>query len=522
MDLCEEQTAKEKPTTACELLAECSFFKAYSQRHSELCNNMIAEYCRGARQNLCKRKQHLLKHSEHPSENMLPSGSIIRLDARIFCQDQFGPDATDSIEDSSDPRRVAKDEIPPTGIPGCNSMELMMKKRETERSDMKVLAGTGMSTSRDAADAGREAAQAAVAGLGGQQPALVIVFTTPKYNLSELLAGIRSVTGSAILIGATGSGQIVQGGHMGFGAGVGVLVLTAGEYRFGIASAEHIRGNLDRAGQEIARASSVAAGPSPYSTVLLLADCLAGDLQELVQGIYRITGPKTPIVGGAAGDELKFVKTSVFHNEKVVEEGAVALWIGSNKPLQVITRHGWEPIGIPMLVTRAEGTEIIELGGRPAAVAYEDQLELPLGKLSPEEFWDTSITHPLGMLQNDGSSVIRVARSKTGEGKLMIQGCVPPSGSAVQVMTGNADTLLDIVEDVANTAIGANPDAAALLVFSCAARKVIFGERVSEEARRLQAAAGEIPVFGLYCCGEFARSVGVFGTHNATLTALAL
>jgi hypothetical protein len=227
-------------------------------------------------------------------------------------------------------------------------------------------------------------------------------------------------------------------------------------------------------------------------------------------------------VGGVAGDELKFVRTFVFHNDKVVEEGAAALWIGSEQPLQVVTRHGWKPIGVPMLVTRAEGTEIIEIGGRPAAVAYEEQLGLAPGQLSPDNFWGTSLYHPFGLLQTDGSSVIRVARAKTEQGTLRIQGCVPPSGSAVQVMSGTADTLLDIVEEVANAALKANSEAAALLAFSCAARMVIFGQRVEEEPRRLQAAAGNIPTFGVYCCGEFARSVGVLGTHNATLTALAL
>lgn len=387
---------------------------------------------------------------------------------------------------------------------------------------MKALAGTGTSRAQNAIDAGREAANAAVEALAGEPPALVVVFTTPRYNLPELLAGIRSVTGSAILFGATGAGQIVQGKHMGFGEGVGVLVLTAGPYRFGVASASHINGNLDRVGQEIARASRADAGPSRHSAVVLLADALAGDLQELVQGIYRITGPKTPIAGGAAGDELEFVRTFVFHDDKVVEGGAVALWIGSEKPLHVVTRHGWDPIGVPMLITRAEGTEIIEISGRPAALAYEEQLGLMPGQLSAEKFWDTSLYHPLGLHQADGSTVIRVARAKTVQGTLMIQGCVPPAGSAVQVMSGTADTLLDIVEEVASTALNDHSEAAALLVFSCAARKVIFGERVPEESRRLQAAAGSIPTFGFYCCGEFARSVGVLGTHNATLTALAL
>ena len=387
---------------------------------------------------------------------------------------------------------------------------------------MRVIAGTGMSGAKAAAAAGREAATMAVAALAGESPALVLVFTTPRYDLPELLAGVRSVTGSAHLIGATASGEIVQGQYLGFGAGVGVLALSAGPYRFGVASACHIRGDLDRAGQDIARASRAEAGSSPHAAVLLLADSLLGDLQQLVQGVYRITGPKVTLAGGAAGDEQKFVQTFVFHDGAVVEEGAVALWIASERPLHVVTRHGWEPMGVPMLVTHAKGTEIIEIGGRPAALAYEEQLGLAPGQLSADKFWETSICHPLGLVQCDGSTVIRMARSKTEQGALMIQGCVPPAGSAVQVMSGTLDKLLQIVDEVASTALNANPQPGVLLTFSCAARAAIFGENTSEEVRLLQAAAGEIPAFGVYCCGEFARTAGVLATHNATLTALAL
>lgn len=385
-----------------------------------------------------------------------------------------------------------------------------------------MVVGVGMSTALDAAEAGREAAIKAIAALADESPALVIVFTAPRYDLAALLTGIRSITGTALLIGATSSGEIVQGEYLGFGAGVGVLAMTAGPYRFGIASVSHIHGDLDRTGQIIARESRAEAGNSPHAAVLLFADCLAGDLQQLFQGVYRITGPKVSITGGAASDEQKFVRTFVFHNDQVIEEGAAALWIASEQPLHVVTRHGWEPIGIPLLVTRAEGIEIIELGGRPAAVVYEEQLGLAPGQLSAANFWETSIYHPFGVLQPDGSMVIRMAREKTEQGTLKIQGCVPPAGSAVQVMTGTTDTLLNIVGDVARTALDAYREARVLLVFSCAARANIFGQRTIEEPRRLQAIAGDIPTFGLYCCGEFARTAGVLGTHNATLTAMAL
>ncbi len=398
---------------------------------------------------------------------------------------------------------------------------------------MRIRAGTGMSCAQDSGAAGREAAGAALAayaastalaagGLGGEPPALVMVFTTPRYDLPELLAGIRSVMGDALLVGATGSGEIVRGQYLGFGAGVGVLALSAGPYRFGAASASHIRGNLDQAGQEIARASRNQAGKSPHAAIVLLADSLLGDLQQLIQGVYRITGPRVTITGGGAGDEQKFVRTFVFHNDQVIEEGAVALWIASEKPLPVVTRHGWEPIGVPLLVTRAEGIEMIELGGRPAAQVYEEQIGLKPGQLSAEKFWGTSILHPFGLIQPDGSTVIRVARARTEQGRLRIQGCVPPSGSAVQVMTGSREKLLSIVPEVVSAALSQSPEAGVLLTFSCAARATIFGDMVAEEPRRLQEVLADIPTFGFCCCAEFARTSGVLGTHNATLTALAL
>ena len=177
---------------------------------------------------------------------------------------------------------------------------------------MRIRAGIGCSKSlNDAFVAGSEAANAAITDLAGETPSLIIVFTTPRYDLSALIKGIRSITCTTPLIGATGAGQMVQGQHLGFGGGVSVLALTAGPYRFGLASVADIKGKLDQAGQLIARESKAEAGPSPHAAILLLVDSLAGDLQQIVQGVYRITGPKVAITGGAAGDELKFERTSI-------------------------------------------------------------------------------------------------------------------------------------------------------------------------------------------------------------------
>lgn len=386
---------------------------------------------------------------------------------------------------------------------------------------MGVVAGTGLSSQSDAFEAGRSAALEASQALNGAKPELVFVFTSPRYDLKRLLAGVRDVTGEAHLIGATGSGEIMRDSYMAFGMGVGVMVLAGGNYRYGLASADHIWDRLADSGQKIAREAREAAGPARHGAVVLMADCLSGNLQQLFNGVYRVTGPRIPIIGGAAGDEMKFVATYVFHDDEVVEKGAVALWIASDEPIDVITRHGWEPIGVPLLVTRAEGVDIVELDGRPAATVYEEQLGLAPGELDAANFWGTSVHHPLGLMQSDGTFIIRAARAKSPSGWLRIQGCVPEAGSAVQVMATSRDKLLAVTEEVGAIA-RRHEDKGVLLAFSCAARAMLLGERTPEESKRLQEAAGPVPSFGIYCCGEFARTAGVLGTHNCTLTAIAL
>ena len=52
-----------------------------------------------------------------------------------------------------------------------------------ENAESRVRAGTGLSTLEGRPRGGPEAATAALAPLGGEPPALVMVFATPRYDL---------------------------------------------------------------------------------------------------------------------------------------------------------------------------------------------------------------------------------------------------------------------------------------------------------------------------------------------------
>jgi hypothetical protein len=386
-----------------------------------------------------------------------------------------------------------------------------------------LYAATGASESDDVAVAGRSAAEQAMSGLDGRAAELVVVYPSVRYDLSKLVAAVRSVTGDTALVGATSSGHFNGANLIEPARGVAVLAMTAGRYRFGVASVGQLSADGVVAGERLARAARDAAGPrTPHATVLLFSDGLAVEQQELVVGIHKVTGAAVPVVGGAAGDDRRLMETFVLHNDSVLANAATAVWIGSDQPVPVAVGHGWHAIGLPMLVTKVDGQIVHEIAGRPARDVFEEYFRSGyVEAIDPIRHSGYYSTHAFGLIEPDGSQLIRsVFLGEDG----LVRTLVPlPDYSAIQIVECDEDSLLQTSELVAEQAInGRQRDISLLLVFSCVARLDVLGRRGAEEARRLQAVAGAIPIFGIYTYGEFARTRSVAGYHNTTIAAIAL
>jgi hypothetical protein len=386
-----------------------------------------------------------------------------------------------------------------------------------------IRSGAGSSRLDDSVAAGQAAAEEAVKALGGEEPALVVVYASMRYDLNDLLAGIRGITGEAPLVGATTSGHFLDGEMVPPGQGVSVLALSSGPYRFGTASATGLRDRPFALGQDLVRAarSELGADRPRYGALMVLADGFGGDLQSLLNGIYQIAGATVPVVGGAAGADRQMNKTLVFHGDRVLDDAAVAVWIGSERPLRVAFGHGWQAHGLPMLVTRVDGPVVHEIAGRPAFDVYAESFRTAD---TPEdagvEWWQgIDARRAFGLIEPDGTEIIR-GSFVDADGRPRTFTPLPPY-SAIRIMTATPDDILGISEQVVSEAIGAD-EPNVLLTFSCVGRVEILQERAPEEARRLQEAAADVRTFGFYAYGEFARSTGVSGYHNATIAALAL
>jgi hypothetical protein len=381
--------------------------------------------------------------------------------------------------------------------------------------------GVGTSEVQGSREAGRTAARAAREELKDRIPALVIVYASVAHRLPELLAGVREVTGRTPLIGCSTSGHFFDERLIPPGGGVVVLLLASADYRFGTASVTGLSRGGDAAGRELARLARDAARvePGEHSCLVLLADGLSGENQPLLNGIYRVTGASVPVVGGAAGDDRHLVGTFVLHNDEVISDGAVAAWIVSPHPVTVVARHGWEPVSPPMMVTASDGTHLSEIGGRPALEVfreyfYDPEVAAP-GTFRKEGYHSA---HAFGLVEPDGSVLVRGGYLDGGRIRTFE---AVPQYSAVQIITCTPDSVLEVTEPAVAEAVAAR-EASVLLVFSCVARYDLLQDRAVEEVKRLQAAAGDARVVGFYTYGEFARTTGVRGVHNGTISAVAL
>ncbi|MCP4436541.1 MAG: hypothetical protein GY812_13730 [Actinomycetia bacterium] len=379
--------------------------------------------------------------------------------------------------------------------------------------------GVGSSVLADARSAALQATEQAI---GPLEPKLLVVLASSRIDQEALLGGIREAARGVPMIGCTTSGEISGGGP----AHSGVVVMAIGGDGFSIATGigeiegDDLRGAAARAAR---CASEVEDRES--KVLLLLSDGLAGDQQEVVRGAYQQVGATLPLVGGCAGDDMEMEQTFQYFGDRVVRRSVVAAAISSDAPIGIGVNHGWQPVGVPMVVTESEGVVVHRLDDKPALDVYLDRFDAPADVRSdPAAFTRFAETRPLGLSRRSGDEIRFVATANFEQRSIQCFAEVPQGGTC-SIMNGDAESILQATEDACGEALapldGSEPTG--MLVFDCIARKGVLGdEGIEREVGRISSHSRGAPVAGFYTYGEIARVSGATGFHNQTLVVLAL
>jgi len=219
--------------------------------------------------------------------------------------------------------------------------------------------------------------------------------------------------------------------------------------------------------------------------------------------------------------------TYQYADGQVMTNGLVAVWISSETPIGVAVHHGWQPVGDPMIVTRADGNIVYELDGRPAVEMYlaqraADPLRQNLRGEGEVTFSASMLDEPLGLANVSGRFDVRHILRRTAEDGLVLFGHVNEQ-SVMQVMTGDWRDLVDAAGQAAHDAVAQldGPPRGGL-VFSCTGRLAPLGDHVLAETAAVSRSMGGAPIAGFFTYGEFARVTGSTGFHNATVAVLTI
>jgi hypothetical protein len=374
-------------------------------------------------------------------------------------------------------------------------------------SSMPINIGTAIAKGESAFQTGQKVAKDALKKLGQDKCDQVIVFSSVKYNLKELIKGIRSVTGDAQLIGCSSSGEITnQGMHT--GSVVVMCIKTDAKIHTGYCGG--IRENSYKAGKDLSN-NILKDLPAPVrGTMLINPEGLGVTMSSFVQSVFDTAGAGITLVGGSAGDELKFESTYQFWNDAVLTNSVTGIFFPPEISIGIGIQHGWSAAGDLMVVTKSEGNIIYELDNQPALDVFLKGINASTDNVTQEYLTEVSESYSIGISDISGNYEVRHIYAPTPNKGIVCFGEIPQESIAC-IMKGSTETLIEAAEQAAREALSKhkNKKVQAAIVFDCAARAMVLKENTNKEIQSIQKVLGQdVPIFGFYTYGEICAFEG--------------
>jgi len=379
--------------------------------------------------------------------------------------------------------------------------------------------GVGLSTERDSGRAAASAAGAALRSGGIPDARLALVFATTAHGpgFTRVARAVSETCGTRDVVGCSAAGVLAAEEEVEGGPGIAVLAV-AGDLaarRFFVPLSD---GDTGRIATDIAAA--VGAEVVPGSVLILFTDSYNVDSELLLMQLGRLL-PGVQIVGGGGSEDGSVGEISVFAGDASSSRAASGVLLRGALRATVTVCHAVRPVSPTHRITRADGTTVQELDGRPAYEALAAILPAPL-RDDPRRMLGSVL---VGLPITEDEFVARhliaadlrtgylkvAARVETGH-ELFFG--VRDSWAARQHME-QALSRRARDPEVRNTAGG--------LYVNCVGRGRMFHGVPGLDTAYLRQHVGAMPIAGYFSGGEFATGGGVPRLHQYTgvLTLLA-
>ncbi len=357
----------------------------------------------------------------------------------------------------------------------------------------------------------------AVAEIAAQFPAdglaLVLVFVSPSYDPHTFIADVSKTFAGTPVYGCTTAGELTLDGWgdnsvVALGFAADEFTVAARSFpdlaNFQVEDGRRIGTELR---QELARRRPD--GDDQHSFGLLLIDGLCQREEAVMSAIYA-SMENIPVVGGSAGDGLRFEKTWVFYESQAHTNVAILILLKTALPFRLFKCENLEPTSTKMVVTQAdtERRMVMEINAEPAAEEYSRAVGIMDTKLDAFSF----ASHPV-LVRVGGAYYARSIQQMNPDGSLSFF-CAIDEGMVLTAARSRnpVNATLDLFAET-KAEIG---DVALYLSFECVLRRLDAEQH--QFARDMSELYRDNRVVGFHTYGEQFRSMHV----NQTLTGVAI
>ena len=357
----------------------------------------------------------------------------------------------------------------------------------------------------------------AAADIARQLPAdglaMVLVFVSPSYDPHQFIAEMAQRFSDTPVYGCTTAGELAPDGWeensivaLGFCA-ADFTVVAQPVFDLSSFQVEEGRKLGAELRQKLLRRDTEADDERCFGLVLIDGMC---NREEAIMSAIYASLDDIPMVGGSAGDGLRFQRTWVFFDGKAHTDAAILVLLRTSLPFRPFKCDNFEPTATKMVVTEADLEQRIvkELNAEPAAEEYSRAVGIVDAKLDPFSF----ASHPV-LVRVGGSYYARSIQQVNADGSLRFfcaidEGMVLTAARSRNPVGATREVFSQTEDEIGDVAI--------YIGFECILRRLDAEQH--QFAREMSELYRNNNVVGFHTYGEQYGSMHV----NQTLTGVAI
>lgn len=342
--------------------------------------------------------------------------------------------------------------------------------------------------------------------------AFAYVFHSPEiFSPQDLAAAFRELAPGVPHAGCTTAGEITPAGLVA-GNAVAVLlpkrcfsVMATMIRDISSGGMERITGAVERLRLDISQ-QTVTPDARSFAVCLIDGLCYA---EEAITSAIHWGLDDIPLLGGSAGDDMRFKETTVLCNGKAAVDAVVIVLVNTSVPFHIFKTDNFVPTDTKLVVTASDPEQRIvhELNAEAAATEYASAIGMDPHSLGPFSF----ASHPV-VVRVGADYYCRSIQKPNDDGSLSFF-CAIDDGIVLTVAkpTGMVETTRAALDDVAKQLNGIDM----ILGFECTHRRLDAQNR--QIARDVSDLYVSNNVIGFATYGEQYRSMHL----NQTFTGVA-